>query len=57
MSDFETIDENSYDASVLSAKPIRVESALDMVASYGRALAWSTELVNMLVIRARKICS
>ena len=33
------------------------ESALDMVASYGRALAWSTELVSMLDVRARKICS
>ena len=32
-------------------------SALDMVASYGRALAWSTELVSMLDVRARKICS
>ena len=30
---------------------------LDMVASYGRALAWSTRLVRMLVVRARKICS
>ena len=32
-------------------------SALDMVASYGRALAWSTELVSMLDVRARKIGS
>ena len=32
-------------------------SALDMVASYGRALTWSTELVSMLDVRAQKICS
>ena len=36
---------------------VRVESALDMVASYGHALAWSTGLVRMLVVRARKICA
>ena len=35
----------------------RVKSDPDMVASYGRALAWSTGLVKMLVVRARKICS
>ena len=35
----------------------RVKSALDMVASYGLALAWSTELVSMPVVRARKISS
>ena len=36
---------------------LNLESALDMVASYGRALAWSTELVSMLNVQARKICS
>ena len=35
----------------------RVQSALDMVASFGRALAWSTQLVSMLVVQAWKICS
>ena len=35
----------------------KVKSALDIVASYGRALAWSTELVSMLNVQARKICS
>ena len=28
-----------------------------MVALYGQALAWSTELVSMLVVQAQKICS
>ena len=37
----------------LSCLTLRV----DMVASYGRALAWSTELVSMLDVQARKICS
>ena len=36
---------------------LNLASALNMVASYGRALAWSTELVSMLDVRARKICS
>ena len=37
----------------LSCLTLRV----DMVASYGRALTWSTELVSMLDVRAQKICS